>query len=238
MLQMPPEMRRLDTVDSQLEAVRQEIRNVKDELVEIKQDLAAAKKAKNAEQKQSLLDLLVSLNNRLNGLEEAKNILLRIQAPSKHCLELVHTGMLVLSRGRVCCKLSRGGLYYATALVRSCKLVLQSMHPHFGHVDAFDCVAMQALLWLRSGFASGFDVPNNIVSSLQALAGDMAILMTYSCIISSMVLVFMMPAEISLLSCSQNGSSAQHHFKGCHISGGICPIFSIDTWLKAQHHTG
>ena len=82
----------LSTMDNQLEAVRQDIRSVKDELVEIKQDLAAAKKAKNNEQEQKLFDLLLSLNNQLCGLQEEKNILLRSQAPSKPCLQLVHAG--------------------------------------------------------------------------------------------------------------------------------------------------
>ena len=80
-------------MDSHLEEVwhsirkaQVEIAEVKQDLVKVKQDLAAAKKAKNEEQERKLFDLLLSLNNQLNGLQEEKNILLRSQAPSKLCL--------------------------------------------------------------------------------------------------------------------------------------------------------
>ena len=82
-------------MDSQLEAVRQDIHDVKDEIVEVKQKLAAAEKAHNAEKEQSLFNLLLSLNNQLSGLQEEKNILLRSQAPSKPCIQLVLTGLPV-----------------------------------------------------------------------------------------------------------------------------------------------
>jgi len=78
----------LSTMDGQLEAVRQDIGSVKDEIVKTKQDLAAAKEAKNAEHESKLLDLLLTLNTQLNGLQEEKNILLRRQAPSKHAFSL------------------------------------------------------------------------------------------------------------------------------------------------------
>ena len=84
-------------MDSQLEAVRQDIRDVKDEIVEVKQKLAAAEQAHDAEKEQSLLNLLLSLNNQLSGLQEEKTILLRNQAPSKPCLQLVHCGLPVFT---------------------------------------------------------------------------------------------------------------------------------------------
>ena len=82
----------LNPMDSQLEAVQHRVRTVEGRLVEAEQDLAAAKEAKNGEQERKLFDLLLSLNNQLSGLQEEKNILLRSQAPSKPCLQLVHAG--------------------------------------------------------------------------------------------------------------------------------------------------
>ena len=89
----------LNSMDSQLEEARHRIRKAEVEIVEVKQDLAAAKEAKNGEREKSLFDLLLSLNNQLSGLnnqlsglQEEKNILLRSQAPSKPCLQLVHAG--------------------------------------------------------------------------------------------------------------------------------------------------
>ncbi len=87
-------------MDSQLEAVRQDIGSVKDEVVKTKQDLAAAKEARNGEQERLFFQLLLSLNNRLSGLQEKENIILRSQAPSKPCLQLVHTGSPVFTS---CC---------------------------------------------------------------------------------------------------------------------------------------
>ena len=84
-------------MDGQLEVVKHRICRVDDEILETKHKLAAAKEAKKAEQEKLLLELLLSLNMHLNGLQEEKNILLRSQAPSKPCLQLVHTGMLFLS---------------------------------------------------------------------------------------------------------------------------------------------
>ena len=85
-------------MDSQLEAVQRRVRTVEGKIVNTEQDLAAAKEdlaaakaAKNREQERLLFQLLLSLNNRLSGLQEEKNILLREQAPGKHCLELVRT---------------------------------------------------------------------------------------------------------------------------------------------------
>ncbi len=69
-------------MDGQLEAVRQDIRSVQERIIKYEQDLAAAKEARNGEQERLLFQLLV-------GLQEEKNILLRGQAPGKHCLELV-----------------------------------------------------------------------------------------------------------------------------------------------------
>ena len=52
----------------------------------------------------SLFDMLLSLNNQpsglnnqLSGLQEEKNILLRSQAPSKPCFQLVRTGLPVFT---------------------------------------------------------------------------------------------------------------------------------------------
>jgi len=90
----------LSTMDSQLEAVRQDIRGVKEKIVRTEQNLAAAEQAGNKEKERSLFELLLSLNNQLSGLQEKENILLRSQAPGKHCLELVRTGLLVFSS---CC---------------------------------------------------------------------------------------------------------------------------------------
>ena len=78
----------LSTMDSQLEPVRQDIRKVQEQIVKYEQKLAAAERAGNKEEKKSLLDLLRSL-------QEQKNILLRSQAQSKPCLQLVHTGLPV-----------------------------------------------------------------------------------------------------------------------------------------------
>ncbi len=76
-------------MDSQLEPVRQDIRNVQERIVKYEQKLAAAEQAGNKEEEKSLLDLLRSL-------QEKENILL----PSKPCLQLVHTGLPVLT---ACC---------------------------------------------------------------------------------------------------------------------------------------
>lgn len=79
----------LSNMDGQLEAVRQEIRDVKGKIAKTEQNLA--EHAHNAEKEKSFLDLLLSLNNQLSGLQEEKNILLRHQAPSKPYLQLAHT---------------------------------------------------------------------------------------------------------------------------------------------------
>ena len=79
-------------MDSQLEALQHRVRTVEGRLVEAEQDLAAAKEAKNGERERKLVDLLLSLNNQLSGLQEEKIILLRSKAPSKPCLQLVHAG--------------------------------------------------------------------------------------------------------------------------------------------------
>ena len=75
-------------MDSQLEAVQQRVRTVERRLVKAEQDLAAAKEAKTGEHER-LLELVLSLNNQLSGLQEERNILLRGQAPGKPCLYLV-----------------------------------------------------------------------------------------------------------------------------------------------------
>ena len=85
-------------MDSQLEAVRQDIREVKGKIAKIEQNLA--EQAHNAEREKSFFDLLLSLNNRLSGLQEETNILLRSQTPSKPCLQVTHTGSPVFTS---CC---------------------------------------------------------------------------------------------------------------------------------------
>ncbi|DBA92322.1 TPA: hypothetical protein ACH3X2_003743 [Trebouxia sp. C0005] len=72
-------------MDSQLEAVRQDIREVKGKIAKIEQNLA--EQAHNAEREKSFFDLLLSLNNRLSGLQEETNILLRSQTPSQAVTE-------------------------------------------------------------------------------------------------------------------------------------------------------
>ena len=87
----------LNPMDSQLEEVRHRIRKAEVEIVEVKQDLAAAKEAKNGQREKSLFDMLLCLNNQLSGLQEEKNILLRSQASSKPCFQLVRTGSPVFT---------------------------------------------------------------------------------------------------------------------------------------------
>ena len=78
-------------MDGQLEVLVNRARKINDKMMEVKQDLATAKQAKNEVQERILCDLLLSLSNRLLGLQEEKLLLLR-QAPSKLCLQLVRTG--------------------------------------------------------------------------------------------------------------------------------------------------
>lgn len=85
-------------MDSELEAVRQAIRNVGDKIVMTEQKLAAAEHAHNAVK--SRFDLLLSFNNQLLSQQVKENILLRSQAPSEPCLQLVHAGFPVYTS---CC---------------------------------------------------------------------------------------------------------------------------------------
>ena len=90
-------------MESQLEAVRQNIRSVKDEILEVKQELAIAKQAGNKggeEEVRFLHGRLEKLENQLLSLQDKKNSLLRIQAPSKPCLQLVQAGLPVFTS---CC---------------------------------------------------------------------------------------------------------------------------------------
>ena len=91
----------LRTMDAQLEVLVNRARKVNDKMMEVKQDLATAKQAKNEVQERILCDLLLSLSNRLLGLQEEKLLLLR-QAPSKPCLQLVHTGAHHVAFHSVC----------------------------------------------------------------------------------------------------------------------------------------
>ena len=91
--------------------LRGKIVNTEQELAAAKEDLAAAKDAKNGEQERLLFQLLLSLNNQLGdlnkqlgglnnqlgGLQEEKIILMHEQAPSKHCLQLVHAVLPVFT---------------------------------------------------------------------------------------------------------------------------------------------
>lgn len=75
-------------MDVQLGAVRQEIGSVKAEIVKTKQAVAAAKEARDGGLERHYLQLVLTLNKQLSGLQEEKNILLRGQASGKFCLEL------------------------------------------------------------------------------------------------------------------------------------------------------
>ena len=77
-------------MDGQLEPVRQDIHNVQEQILRYKQKLAAAEQAGNKEEEISLINLLCSLQEIQNSLQEKNNILLRSQASSKPCLQLVH----------------------------------------------------------------------------------------------------------------------------------------------------
>ena len=76
-------------VDIQLEAVRQDICGVQGKIVKTKQNMAAADQAGNQEKNGSFFELLLSLYNQLLSLNDKENVLLRSQAPSKQCLDLV-----------------------------------------------------------------------------------------------------------------------------------------------------
>ena len=87
-----------DTMEGQLASVRQNIRSVQEQIVKYEQKLAEAERAGNKgveEEVRFLRGQLLSLNNQLLSLQEKENILLRSQAPSKPCLQLVHTGLPV-----------------------------------------------------------------------------------------------------------------------------------------------
>ena len=80
-------------MDGQLDPVKQDIRNIQERIVRYEQKLAVAEQAGNKEEEKSLINLLSSL-------QEKENILLRSQAPSKPCFQLVHTGSPVF---KSCC---------------------------------------------------------------------------------------------------------------------------------------
>ena len=87
----------------QLASVRQNILNVQQQIVKYELKLAAAERAGNKgveEEARFLRGQLLSLNNQLLSLQEKENILLRSQAPSKPCLQRVHTGLTVF---KSCC---------------------------------------------------------------------------------------------------------------------------------------
>ena len=80
-------------MDGQLDPVKQDIRNIQERIVRYEQKLAVAEQAGNKEEEKSLINLL-------SRLQEEKNILLRSQAASKPCLQLVHGGSPVFTS---CC---------------------------------------------------------------------------------------------------------------------------------------
>ena len=89
-----------NTMEGQLASVRQNIRSVQDQIVKYEQKLAAAERAGNKgveEEVRFLRGQLLSLNNQLLSLQEKENIILRSQAPSKPCLQLVHTCLPVFT---------------------------------------------------------------------------------------------------------------------------------------------
>ena len=93
-----------------MDPVQQDIRNVQERIVRYEQKLAVAEQAGSKEEEKSLVDLLRSL-------QEKENILLRSQAPSKPCLQLVHTGLPVL-----CCTVfsTNQTLYLSWVLLADC----------------------------------------------------------------------------------------------------------------------
>ena len=97
-------------MDGQLDPVKQDIRNIQERIVRYEQKLAVAEQAGNKEEEKSLITLLSSL-------QEKENILLRSQAPSKPCLQLVHTGLPVL-----CCTVlsTNQTLYLSWVLLADC----------------------------------------------------------------------------------------------------------------------
>ena len=99
-------------MDGQLDPVKQDIRNIQERIVRYEQKLAVAEQAGNKEEENSLINLLSSL-------QEKENILLRSQAASKPCLQLVHSGLLV----------SNLSLFFAG----SAKLLKQSLAPSLSH---------------------------------------------------------------------------------------------------------
>ena len=87
-------------MDSHLEEVRHRIRKAEVEIVEVKQELAIAKQAGSKggeEEVRFLRGRLDKLDSQLLSVNEKDNILLRIQAPSKPCLQLVHAGLPVFT---------------------------------------------------------------------------------------------------------------------------------------------
>ena len=90
-------------MESQLEEVRDKIRKAEDEIVEVKQELAIAKQAGNKggeEEDRFLRGRVEKLDSQLLSLNEKENILLRSQAPSKPCFQLVRNGLPVFTS---CC---------------------------------------------------------------------------------------------------------------------------------------
>lgn len=130
-------------MDSQLEAVQHRVRTVEGRIVKTEQDLAAAaEQAKNKENERALLDLLLSLNNQLIGLQEEKNILLRSQAASKQLWvgECVCSAIYWLLRGTAA--------HLAHQFVLSVKLTLCILaHPKH-HTSESTSASLTNLAWL------------------------------------------------------------------------------------------
>ncbi len=84
------------TSHNQLQADQQEIDSVKAEIQQTKQDLAKAKADNDSKE----VDFL---RKRLEQLDKKENILLRAQAPGRHCLPRHHlAGLPVLYQLFVC----------------------------------------------------------------------------------------------------------------------------------------
>ena len=81
----------------------EEIDSVKAEIQQTKQDLAKAKADNDSKEVDFLRKRLEQLDKKENSLREKENILLRAQAPGRHCLPRHHlAGLPVLYQLFVC----------------------------------------------------------------------------------------------------------------------------------------
>lgn len=120
-------------MDGQLDPVKQDIRNIQERIVRYEHKLALAEQAGNKEEEKSLINLLSSL-------QEEKNILLRSQAPSKPCTQLVHMAYLC-SHHFALLLMNNSILVLAAAFTHDPKGCCQDSHS-FGQrkgLDAYGC---------------------------------------------------------------------------------------------------